>query len=162
MPANPISSQHLQQDGPDLIRLWRAAGLAVVTLAFGVLAACGTSKGSTAAPAGSVPPVGSSNSSSSSGSSSSGPASTAASQSTAMIHISSYKFMTPASVSPGATVSVMNMDGEAHTVTADSGNAFDAKANPGTVVSFKAPTKPGSYPFHCDYHANMHGVLIVK
>jgi plastocyanin len=157
MPANPISSQDLQQDGPNPIRLWRAAGLAVVTLAFGVLAACGTSKGSTAAPAGSMPPVGSS-----SGSSASGAASTAASQSTAMIHISSFMFMTPASVSPGATVSVMNMDGEAHTVTADSGKAFDAKANPGTVVSFKAPTKPGSYPFHCDYHANMHGVLIVK
>ncbi|MEO6700560.1 MAG: cupredoxin domain-containing protein [Jatrophihabitantaceae bacterium] len=79
-----------------------------------------------------------------------------------MIHISKFMFQTPASVSPGATISVMNMDGEVHTVTADSGNAFDVNATAGSVVSFKAPTKPGSYPFHCNFHSNMHGVLVVK
>ncbi|WP_230209346.1 cupredoxin domain-containing protein [Nostocoides sp. HKS02] len=56
----------------------------------------------------------------------------------------------------------MNMDGENHTVTADSGNAFDAKATAGTTVTFVAPAKAGTYPFHCAYHANMHGVLVVK
>ncbi|WP_349254685.1 cupredoxin domain-containing protein [Mycobacterium sp.] len=25
-----------------------------------------------------------------------------------------------------------------------------------------APTTPGTYPFHCRYHANMHGSLIVQ
>jgi plastocyanin len=56
----------------------------------------------------------------------------------------------------------MNMDGENHTVTADSGNAFDVKATAGTTVTFTAPSKPGTYPFHCTYHSNMHGVLVVK
>ncbi|QGN59067.1 hypothetical protein GKE56_15565 [Nostocoides sp. HKS02] len=79
-----------------------------------------------------------------------------------MIHISSFRYEVPASVAPGATVSVMNMDGENHTVTADSGNAFDAKATAGTTVTFVAPAKAGTYPFHCAYHANMHGVLVVK
>lgn len=56
----------------------------------------------------------------------------------------------------------MNMDGEAHTVTADTGSAFDDKATAGAVTTFTAPSKPGSYPFHCTYHSNMHGVLVVK
>jgi plastocyanin len=25
-----------------------------------------------------------------------------------------------------------------------------------------APSQPGEYPFHCSYHPNMHGTLIVK
>ncbi|UQX86935.1 cupredoxin domain-containing protein [Jatrophihabitans telluris] len=54
------------------------------------------------------------------------------------------------------------MDGENHTVTADSANAFDVKATAGSTVMFKAPTAPGSYAFHCTYHSNMHGVLVVK
>jgi plastocyanin len=29
-------------------------------------------------------------------------------------------------------------------------------------VTFTAPNKPGTYPFHCTYHSNMHGVLVVK
>ncbi len=78
-----------------------------------------------------------------------------------MIHIDKFKYTVPASVAPGEKVSVMNMDGEAHTVTSDSG-AFDDMAGAGTISTFTAPSKPGSYPFHCNFHANMHGVLIVK
>jgi plastocyanin len=89
-------------------------------------------------------------------------ATSAAAQPAAEIHIDKFKYTTPASVSPGAMVSVINMDGEAHTVTADSGNAFDDMATAGKTTMFKAPDKPGSYPFHCTYHSNMHGVLIVK
>lgn len=80
----------------------------------------------------------------------------------AMIMIQKFKYAVPASVKPGAMVSVMNMDSEAHTVTADKGKAFDDKATPGKVTTFKAPTTPGSYAFHCEYHSNMHGVLVVK
>ncbi|MDQ6937110.1 MAG: cupredoxin domain-containing protein [Actinomycetota bacterium] len=73
-----------------------------------------------------------------------------------------FKYTTPASVSPGATVSVMNMDSENHTVTADSAKAFDKQVSAGQTSTFTAPTKPGSYPFHCTFHSNMHGVLVVK
>ena len=79
-----------------------------------------------------------------------------------MIMIQNFKYTTPVTVSPGAMVSVMNMDGEAHTVTADSGNAFDDMATADKTTTFKAPMTPGSYPYHCTYHSNMHGVLIVK
>jgi plastocyanin len=85
-----------------------------------------------------------------------------ASSSALTIHISKFAYQTPASVSPGAKVTVMNMDGEAHTVTADSGSAFDTKIDPGASTTFTAPMKPGSYAFHCTYHGNMHGTLVVK
>jgi plastocyanin len=76
--------------------------------------------------------------------------------------IEDFKYTVPASVAPGATVSVMNMDSEAHTITADEGNAFNVQTPPGKVVTFTAPTTPGSYAFHCTYHSNMHGVLVVQ
>ena len=75
--------------------------------------------------------------------------------------IKDFAFTTPASVNPGAKVTVNNMDGLEHTVTVDKGNAFDSKAPAGTS-SFTAPMAPGSYPFHCTIHPEMHGTLVVK
>lgn len=119
-------------------------------IALSVLAGCGSS-GKSAAP----PPV----SNSVAGSTSTTGSTTQAAA--PMIHIDNFKYTVPVSVMPGQKVSVMNMDGEAHTVTSDSG-AFDDMATAGTITSFTAPSKPGSYPFHCNFHANMHGVLVVK
>jgi plastocyanin len=128
------------------------------TAALGVLAGCGSavSAGAAATSSGSAM-----NSSSMSAMGSSGAGSTAAS-SAVVIHISKFAYQTPASVSPGAKVTVMNMDGEAHTVTADTGSAFDIKIDPGASSTFTAPMKPGTYAFHCTYHGNMHGMLVVK
>ena len=120
---------------------------------IGLLAACGSSTSKASSPPSTAGAAASNQSSSTS---------QTGTASAAMIHISNFKYMSPTSVSPGATVSVMNMDGENHTVTADSGNAFDDKATAGASTTFTAPIKPGSYPFHCNYHSNMHGVLIVK
>jgi plastocyanin len=119
-------------------------------IALSVLAGCGSSsKSATPPPA----------NSSVTASDSAGGSSTAAAA--PMIHIDKFKYSVPASVAPGEKVSVMNMDGEAHTVTSDSG-AFDDMATAGTITTFTAPSKPGSYPFHCTFHSNMHGVLVVK
>ena len=41
------------------------------------------------------------------------------------ITIADMKFSAPLTVAPGATVTVVNSDGPEHSVTADSGNAFD-------------------------------------
>ncbi|MBT2594553.1 hypothetical protein [Arthrobacter sp. ISL-72] len=62
---------------------------------------------------------------------------------------------------PGTLVTVINEDIEAHTITADTGAAFDAviKVGPGT---FTAPTEPETYSYHCIFHGNMHGTLTVK
>lgn len=68
-------------------------------------------------------------------------------------------------VKPGATVTVVNQDPVAHTVTADSGTggiAFDSKTiNASASGTFTAPTTPGTYPYGCTFHPQMHGVLTV-
>lgn len=78
------------------------------------------------------------------------------------IAIKDFVFTAPASVAPGATVTVTNMDGQAHTVTADDGSSFDVTVQGGGNATFTAPTKPGTYAFHCTIHRNMHGTLVVK
>lgn len=127
-------------------------------LALG-LAACGSSSKSPASPGGS----GTKSSTSARPSTSpSSPAGSSGQQSAAMITIKDFKYTVPASVAPGAKVSVKNSDQTAHTVTADSGGAFDDMAGPGSTTTFTAPAKPGTYKFHCTFHANMHGTLVVK
>ena len=39
--------------------------------------------------------------------------------------------------------------------------AFDVVVPPGRSRTFTAPTSSGPYPYHCTYHGNMHGVLVV-
>jgi plastocyanin len=119
------------------------ARLVVAALCAVGLVACGSS--------------GSSSDSSAGSSSSSSDAGSTAST----ITIKDFSFTTPDSVSPGATVTVDNEDGTAHTVTSDEGDAFDDAASEGTST-FTAPTEPGSYPFHCSIHPSMHGTLVVK
>ena len=81
----------------------------------------------------------------------------------AAITIKDFEYGEPLTVAPGATVSVTNMDTAEHTVTADEGTAFDVEVQgSGGTASFTAPTKPGTYAYHCTYHPNMHGTLIVK
>ncbi|GAA2144803.1 cupredoxin family copper-binding protein [Arthrobacter humicola] len=94
--------------------------------------------------------------------SSSGASPTAATA-TGTITIKDFAFGDPLTVAPGATVAITNMDTAAHTVTADEGTAFDTEVKGGGgTATFTAPTKPGSYPYHCTFHPGMHGVLIVK
>jgi plastocyanin len=115
---------------------------ALCAVALMALAGCGSSGPS----AGATKPAGASGS---------------ASSSEAVITIKDFAFTISTSVSPGAKVTVMNMDGLEHTVTADRGGAFDSPA-PAGMSSFTAPTTPGSYPFHCSIHPEMHGTLVVK
>ena len=96
--------------------------------------------------------------------STSGQGSGAANAAAATITISNFAYEIPGAVAPGAEVKVINMDTAEHTVTADqNATLFDVevKENGGTAT-FKAPSTPGTYPFHCRYHSNMHGSLTVK
>lgn len=93
----------------------------------------------------------------------SGASSSAPQSGTATITIKDFGYQGPVSVSPGAKITVKNQDAQAHTVTSDDGKAFDAAADGGGgTATFTAPTTPGSYPYHCAYHSNMHGTLVVK
>lgn len=77
------------------------------------------------------------------------------------ISIKDFKYQGAQTVSPGATINVTNADIEAHTITADQGPAFDAVIPVGTGT-FTAPAKPGTYTYHCNFHGNMKGTLVVK
>ena len=79
----------------------------------------------------------------------------------AMITIKDFAYTLPASVAPGAKVTVKNEDSQNHTVT--SAGAFDVKVTGGGgTATFTAPSKAGSYPISCTFHANMKATLVVK
>ena len=62
--------------------------------------------------------------------------------------------------SAGETVTWYNAGGTAHTVDADSG-AFDSPTlNPGNDYSVTFDTG-GVYFYHCDFHPNMRGLVVV-
>lgn len=64
-------------------------------------------------------------------------------------------------VHPGETVTVVNQDSTAHTVTADD-KSFDTGAiNGGATTTFTAPATAGSYPYICTIHQFMHATLAV-
>lgn len=77
------------------------------------------------------------------------------------IHIKNFAFTGPTAVQAGARLDAMNMDGEAHSVTADDGS-FDVTVPPGQTTGFAVPAKPGVYKYHCKYHSDMHGTLTVQ
>lgn len=80
-----------------------------------------------------------------------------------VITIKGFKYTIPASVAPGAQVTVKNDDAETHTVTSAPKGAFEVTANGGGgTATFTAPTKPGSYTFVCTFHADMAGTLVVN
>jgi len=78
----------------------------------------------------------------------------------AVITIQDFAFGKSTSVPAGTTVTITNMDGQDHTVTADDGS-FDVVVKGNGTASFTAPTKPGSYPFRCTFHPSMLGTLVV-
>ncbi len=70
-------------------------------------------------------------------------------------------------VAAGTTIAWTNEDGTDHTSTADNGGfSGGASFDTGTINQGQTKTatlsKPGSYPYHCSFHAFMHGTIIVK
>ncbi|MGY1800063.1 CopD family protein [Blastococcus sp. SYSU D00868] len=65
------------------------------------------------------------------------------------------------SVAPGAVVTVHNPTDADVTLTADDGS-FDARIPAGSLTSFRAPDRPGSYPFTSRHAPGSSGVLVVS
>jgi plastocyanin len=134
-----------------------AVAVAAAVLGVSGLAACGNSSSPS-----SVSGSSSSTSTTASPSASASSGGSSPSTSKASIMIKDFKFTGTTDVAAGTKITIMNMDTQAHTVTADSGNAFDVKIDPGATVTLTAPSKPGTYAYHCRYHSNMHGTLKVS
>ncbi len=79
-----------------------------------------------------------------------------------VITISEFTFDGSLRVSAGQTVTVNNVDGVAHSLTADNGSFDTGVFDAGASSSFVAPTTPGSYEFSCLVHPSMRGTLIVE
>lgn len=125
------------------LRLGAAATLALL------LAACGGG-GGTASPATTTPAT------------TGAPTSAPATGTAAQITIASFSFGSPLTVKPGQDISVKNNDGVEHTVTADDGKSFDVSVGASGTASFTAPSKTGTYTFHCSIHPQMKGTLLVQ
>ena len=80
----------------------------------------------------------------------------------ATITIENMAFGEPLTVAPGAEIAVVNNDSVEHSVTSDAAGAFDVDVEGKEKGTLTAPSQPGEYPFHCTYHPNMKGTLIVK
>ncbi|WP_244179096.1 cupredoxin domain-containing protein [Streptomyces rubellomurinus] len=82
---------------------------------------------------------------------------------TARIVIKNFMF-NPATtaVHPGDTITVVNDDTTAHTLTASDKSFDTGTIAPGKSATLTAPAKPGSYPYICTIHQFMHGTLTVS
>ncbi|MBG6218203.1 plastocyanin [Arthrobacter sp. CAN_A6] len=96
------------------------------------------------------------------GTSSSGSASAeAAPAEEAVITITDFEYMMPETITPGATVTVINEDDAPHTVTAEDDGGFDVDVPAGETVTFTAPEEAGEYAVICTYHPEMSATLVI-
>jgi plastocyanin len=86
---------------------------------------------------------------------------TVAGVASAEITVSQFTFSI-ATVPPGAAVTVNNLDGVEHTVTATDGSFDSGVVDSATAMAFVAPNAPGTYSFVCAIHPSMSGQLIVQ
>jgi len=94
--------------------------------------------------------------------SSSNPSQPAGNNSNGSITITGMAFPASTTVAKGTTVSWYNGDGFAHTVTSDDGTTFNSgNLAAGASFSYRADV-PGTFSYHCNYHSNMKGTLIVS
>jgi plastocyanin len=146
---DPASASTTSAGSPAGRRLRRLAAVAVVAAAL-ALAACSSGGSSTATTA-------------TTGGSSASTASGGPSQGATTITIKNFMFSPmDVTVSPGATVTVVNKDSVAHTVTGSSGGFNTGDVQPGQSKTFTAPDKPGTYPYICSIHQYMTGTLTVS
>ena len=81
---------------------------------------------------------------------------------TATIEIRDFAFGATQTVSPGASITVNNVDSAPHTLTFDSGFVDTGTLQSGQSAAFSAPSEPGTYQFFCTIHPSMRGELVVQ
>jgi len=78
-----------------------------------------------------------------------------------VITITDFDYDMPDSVPPGATITVVNDDAVAHTVTSSPAGDFDLNVAAGETGTFTAPDGTGEYGMICIFHGNMNATLVV-
>jgi plastocyanin len=78
------------------------------------------------------------------------------------VNIANFAFDPPTlDIAAGTTVTWTNQDSAAHTATADDGSFQSGKLDQGKSYSFTFDT-PGTYNYHCEFHANMTATITVS
>jgi plastocyanin len=135
---------------------------AVMAITLGV-AACGSDKksSSTAAPTTAAATVTTAATATTAASATTAPATGASTGGAAAdaISIKSFKFIVPASVASGTSLTITNADTQKHTFT-DKAGSFSVDV-PGGGSATLTIAKPGTYDLICKIHAQMSGQLVV-
>ena len=131
----------------------------LVVVALAVLAGCGSTSSTGSGDSGSPTAT----------SASAGATATAAPTNTTsagsadnVVKVSNFSFSpSTLTVKAGTTVTFNGVSG-AHTVTSDSGSqmAFDQSVSEGSSVTITF-ANPGTYKYHCSFHSQMHGTIVV-
>ena len=79
----------------------------------------------------------------------------------AEITIEGFAFAGAAPASPGVAVTVTNLDGAPHTLTAGDGSFDTGTLNQNEAATLVAPSTPGTYEYFCAIHPSMVGTLSV-
>lgn len=88
---------------------------------------------------------------------------TQTSQEKSLITIENFKYSpSTLTVKAGDTINVTNKDMPDHTITADDGSFDTGLISQNGSVSFVAPSKTGTYQYHCTSHPYMKGTIIVE
>jgi plastocyanin len=79
----------------------------------------------------------------------------------AQVNIKNFAFSpTTVTIKAGQSVEWVNNDSSPHTITSDTGLFDSGNESSGQSYSHKFD-KPGTYAYHCAYHPNMKGTVIV-
>src|SRR5258707_11859624 len=79
----------------------------------------------------------------------------------ATVNIRNFMFAMDVTVTPGATVTWKNLDGEPHTVASTDGLFRSPALDEGDSFSFKFD-RPGTYKYICSIHPRMKATVTVK
>jgi plastocyanin len=78
------------------------------------------------------------------------------------VEIKDFAFNPPSiEIAAGTTVTWTNSDSAPHTATQDGGGFQSGRLDQGQSFSFTFDTA-GTFEYHCEFHPNMHGTVVVK
>lgn len=78
------------------------------------------------------------------------------------IEIEGFEFSALAPVAPGTEITVSNLDGAQHTLTAEDGSFNTGGLDGGAVSTITAPDAAGTYSYVCNIHPTMTETLTVE
>lgn len=78
------------------------------------------------------------------------------------VNIKGFAFNGASTVQAGEQITVTNLDGAAHTLTANDGSFDTAVVNAGSEVTLTMPSAVGTYQYFCSLHPSMVSTITVQ